>query len=44
VALIAAGMMFVCAQGVAAAPLRRRVAPPKYTPPPSPAVWDAGRR
>jgi hypothetical protein len=33
--------MFVCAHGVAAAPLRRRVPPTKYTPPPRPPVWDA---
>jgi hypothetical protein len=41
VALVAGGMMFVCAQGVAAAPLRRRATPPAYTPPPRPPVWEA---
>src|SRR4051794_37052015 len=34
VGLIGATMVWISAQGVANAPMRRRVAPPRYTPPP----------
>jgi hypothetical protein len=36
IALVSATMVWVSAQGVASAPLRRRVTPPRYTPPPPP--------
>ena len=40
VALVCSGMAWVCAQGVANAPGRRKIAPPRYTPPPPP-VYEA---
>jgi hypothetical protein len=36
----AAGMLWICAQGVAGAPSRRRVEPSRYTPPPAPTIYD----
>jgi hypothetical protein len=42
VALVSATVVWVSAQGVASAPMRRRVTPPRYTPPPPPAYeYDA---
>jgi hypothetical protein len=37
---VCAAMLCICAQGVANAPNRRRIAPPTYTPPPPP-VFEA---
>jgi hypothetical protein len=39
-AFVCSLVIWVCAQGVANAPSRRRVAPPSYTPPPPP-VFEA---
>lgn len=36
IGVVAATMLFICAQGIASAPLRQRTAPARYTPPPPP--------
>src|SRR5215213_3574741 len=35
-------MLFVCASGVASAPVRRKVAPPRFQAPPPPPAYEAG--
>jgi hypothetical protein len=42
IGLVSATMLWVSAQGVANAPLRRRATPPRYMPPPPP-VYEPGR-
>jgi hypothetical protein len=44
VALVSATFVWVSAQGVANAPMRRRVTPPSYTPPPPPPVFEYDAR
>jgi len=40
IALVSGTVVWVSAQGVASAPMRRKVAPPRYTPPPPPPVFE----